>query len=882
MSKILFKSSNNITQNSGTKQKIINIRKPINKIMNIDNFINKNNLSKSPRIDAKISPYSFQKSYVSPTVFSLQSHNSKKKFSNKVSPQRSKQSIIKPTFIYYNSRNKSPKQVNSNISPIKQNNNLLNQNIKKKLYNQRNADIKLPKNKTTEKVENKKYSFHIKKKKKELNVNIKKKINNYKNKIIINKEKLKNMNGKMILNSMSDTDNSYSFRNNSSEANDKVRQEKINNNVINGINDQERNNNLELNNLLLSSNISAKKDNNTNGVNNIFDVGSISHISKNESGSSKGKNIKNVCKSNNNAFENIINEFVEEGKCNNLFDDVKNNGKINNIENDKVNEILKEEKNNNNEHINENINSNGCFEENENLEKIRINNDNKEDSIENININKIINENDIEEDKIEENIANNANDNIEGNEKNRQELNAKEINEEKLELFEKNNENKIEEIKTNNKEEKEYNNDIRKELNEKEENKNKENIENEVGEKEDCKIIKNSNYNYLKDNNIALNNEEGEGKKDEKNNIELIPEVDNKEVSGGNMTNHDKKKESNINDINHNPNEDIDFQNSVSNKKDESSSPKNYPNENINLNIINGLPSNKNQTKNKIMKINNLIKSVEIPIISKKIENFPNGKNDLLQSQESPSIHIVFTKFNNYQKIDIDYNPKSVRRQYQRRRNKSVTTENLQIFYDNSSEEIRANSFTNRSYENLYKKAKLLSDSKKRKSIPLNAKSKQINMSIIKQKLKNIILKEPIKKCKSIKTIKYIFKKWKYILNKKSLSNEKDNNIIINTAVYKAGPNQDNEKMYKLPADDDNTKEEHFGYYDSNITICHPIIITIKNGIFLVINDNIIDKSLFNVNREKEEDMEIFVVKDVKNRNFSFQKNDNCTFAGTY
>jgi hypothetical protein len=176
MSKILFKSTNNITQNLGIKQKIINIRKPINKIMNIDNFISKNNLSISPRIDSKMSLYSFQKSYVSPTVSSLLNHNSKNLFSKKPSPQKLKQNIIKPTFIYFNNRNKSPKQANSNISPVKQRNNLLNQNIKKKLYNQRNVLDKLPKNKTTDKAGSKKYSFHIQKKKNELNVNIKKKL----------------------------------------------------------------------------------------------------------------------------------------------------------------------------------------------------------------------------------------------------------------------------------------------------------------------------------------------------------------------------------------------------------------------------------------------------------------------------------------------------------------------------------------------------------------------------------------------------------------------------------------------------------------------------------------------------------------------------------
>ena len=905
MSKILFKSTNNITQNSGTKQKIINIRKPINKIMNIDNFISKNNLSRSPRIDSKISLYSFQKSYVSPTVSSLLNHNSKKLFSKKVSPQKSKKNLIKPTFIYFNNRNKSPKQANSNISPFQKNNNLLNQNIKKKLYDQRNVEVKIPKNKTNDKTGNKKYSFNIQKKKKELNVNIKKKINNYKNKIIINKEKLKNLNNKMILNSMTDTDNSYSFRNNSSEANDKVQQAKKSNDLIS----QDRTNKEEFNNLFLSSNDSAKRDNNINVANNnIFDVGSISNISKNGSGSAKGKNIEDVGKSNNNnAFENIINEFVEEGKCTNLFNEKTDNiksieNKNNNLENkgdnldkenDKTKDIINEEKNNNNnnELINESINRNEYFEENENLENFRINNENKENSLENIIINKVIEKNvklEFEKEK-EENISVDMINNDEINENNKKELKEEEIKDENFGEYDKNNENEIEEINANKKEENEncnnlgnendinvinkneYNNEVLI-MHENEENKNMENIGNEVEEKENCEIINKSNDNQIKDNNAILNIEENdEVKKDEENNIELIPEINTKEITNENDNYHEKEVELNNDDIKNNTNKEIDI--------NEENNSQNYPNENINLNIINSLPKNKCQNKNKIMKINNLIRSVEIPIVSRKIEHIPKDRNHLLQSLKNPNIHIILTKFNIYPDLGIDFNPNSVRRQYQRRRNKSVTTESLQILYDNSYEEKRANSYTNRSYENLYKKVKILSDSKKRKSIPLNAKSKQINMSIIKTKLKNIILKEPIKRNKSIKTIKYFFKKWKYLLNKKSLCNEKDNNIIINTAIYKADPNQENEKMYKLPSDDNNTKEEHFGYYDSNISICHPIKITIKNGVFFVINDN---KVHFNAYRDKEKDIEIFVVKDIKNRNFSFQKNDNCTFGGTY
>ena len=271
------------------------------------------------------------------------------------------------------------------------------------------------------------------------------------------------------------------------------------------------------------------------------------------------------------------------------------------------------------------------------------------------------------------------------------------------------------------------------------ENRNMENIEHEVEEKEKCEKINKSN-DIHKDNNTILNIEENEEeKKDEENNIGLIPEVDNKEISNENNDHQEKKIELNINDIKDNSNEDIDFNEEINRQS--------YPNENINLNIIIGLPKNKSQNKNKIMKINNLIRSVEIPFIYKNIGHKPNDRNDLLQSLKNPNIHNILTKLNIYPSFDKDFNPNSVRRQYQRRRNKSVTTENLRILYDNSSEEKRANFYTNKSYENLYKKEKLLGDSKKRKSIPFNAKSKQINMSIIKIKLKNIILKEPIKRC---------------------------------------------------------------------------------------------------------------------------------------
>jgi hypothetical protein len=245
-----------------------------------------------------------------------------------------------------------------------------------------------------------------------------------------------------------------------------------------------------------------------------------------------------------------------------------------------------------------------------------------------------------------------------------------------------------------------------------------ENIGNEVEEKENCEIINKSNDNQIKDNNSILNIEENdEVKKDEENNIELIPEINTKEITNENDNYHEKEVELNNEDIKNNNNEEIEI--------NEENNSQNYPNENINLNIINSLPKNKYQNKNKIMKINNLIRSVEIPIVSRKIEHIPKDRNHLLQSLKNPNIHIILTKFNIYPDLGIDFNPNSVRRQYQRRRNKSVTTESLQILYDNSYEEKRANSYTNRSYENLYKKVKILSDSKKRKSIPLNAKSKQ-------------------------------------------------------------------------------------------------------------------------------------------------------------
>ena len=155
---------------------------------------------------------------------------------------------------------------------------------------------------------------------------------NYKKKIILNKQKLnKNKNkdnNNLLLGSLMD-DNEGMFDSNSLE---KMNTNKLKNYVSNKINEKEKSKNLG---------------------NNIFDMGSISHISKNGSSSAKEKIGEEEIK-NNNPFEKIVCDFIEEENCKNLFQE--NNNENDNNENPinvpykskAINEILKIENNNTN------------------------------------------------------------------------------------------------------------------------------------------------------------------------------------------------------------------------------------------------------------------------------------------------------------------------------------------------------------------------------------------------------------------------------------------------------------------------------------------------------------------------------------------------------
>ena len=123
---------------------------------------------------------------------------------------------------------------------------------------------------------------------------------NYKKKIAMNKQKLNknNKENNLLLGSLMD-DNEGMFDNNS----------KLKNYVSNKINQKEKNKSLG---------------------NNIFDMGSISHISKNGSSSAKEKIGEEEIK-NNNPFEKIVYDFVEEENCKNLFQENKNINNINEI-----------------------------------------------------------------------------------------------------------------------------------------------------------------------------------------------------------------------------------------------------------------------------------------------------------------------------------------------------------------------------------------------------------------------------------------------------------------------------------------------------------------------------------------------------------------------
>ena len=129
---ILNEKSNKLVKEIIKNPKIINMRKPISKVMSIDNFLNKGRLPASPKVNSTFSIYSSQKSYVSPIISFDQNKLSKKSF-NKFSPTNHKSSI-------YLKVNKSKKNVKplSNISPKNKNNNILNHSIKSNLYKTNN------------------------------------------------------------------------------------------------------------------------------------------------------------------------------------------------------------------------------------------------------------------------------------------------------------------------------------------------------------------------------------------------------------------------------------------------------------------------------------------------------------------------------------------------------------------------------------------------------------------------------------------------------------------------------------------------------------------------------------------------------------------------
>ena len=260
----------------------------------------------------------------------------------------SKQLYISPKLKIFQKKkvdNNNNKEAKRKISPNKEKNDLINKNIKNNLYNNKEVPHDNKENKN-EKNEIRKY--------------------NYKKKININKHKLnKNKENNLILGNLIDNENEGTFDNNSLE---KIKIIKFNDYINNKINGNEKNKN--------------KK-------NNLFDVGSISHISKNGSSSAREKNIEEEIK-NNNAFEKIVCDFIEEENCKVLF---------------KKNELNKENIDNNNENnpINQQYKSKA-------LKEI-INNENNE-NYKNNNIKKKVNKKNHEKNKKSNQIATKFIDNI--------------------------------------------------------------------------------------------------------------------------------------------------------------------------------------------------------------------------------------------------------------------------------------------------------------------------------------------------------------------------------------------------------------------------------------------------------------------------------------
>ena len=148
---------------------------------------------------------------------------------------------------------------------------------------------------------------------------------NYKKKIVINKEKLnKKKENNLIFGELKDLmdDNVGTFDNNSLEK-ENQNQNKLKIYIGNKINNNDKN-----------------KNNKNN--NNIFDMGSISHISKNGSSSGKEKNIiEEDIKNNNNPFEKIVCDFIEVENCKNLFNESQENRNEINKEENPINDQYK-------------------------------------------------------------------------------------------------------------------------------------------------------------------------------------------------------------------------------------------------------------------------------------------------------------------------------------------------------------------------------------------------------------------------------------------------------------------------------------------------------------------------------------------------------------
>ena len=296
-------------------EKSLNIRKPINKIMNLDNFLNRGRLSTSPKTDLKFSFYSSKKSYISPKI-SFQNINSIKKVnSNNISPSNK---VFSTYFNISKNKNTSPNQKCSIIS-LTRHKNIINKSIKNNLYSTKKNNNNSPKN-TFSQIPQKKYSFKPKNKKDTINMDINKNSknnnkSNYKDKVINKKGMLpKNIGSHKIINILIDINNSVSSANNSIKGKEKIKQY-INKNKKN-INKNNNNNidklkNKEELNILLTSNESDKKDKNSNNKNKlVYSVGSIIRISENNSSLLKEKieeKNKNKNKNNNNNKKFCIN-----------------------------------------------------------------------------------------------------------------------------------------------------------------------------------------------------------------------------------------------------------------------------------------------------------------------------------------------------------------------------------------------------------------------------------------------------------------------------------------------------------------------------------------------------------------------------------------------